>query len=430
MTKNLNSRPSQEMEWPSAYLKMFTPLIIVVMITIVVDAWVEFTAGGLSPFFYKDLVTVSLIGFSYAMYGLKYWSKVTVINITVYSIIIGIMILLPFRLEIADFHFETYFLKVEIILIILTYAIGILVHPRHILYLLALNLIFIGFCIYGMYGAYPVSKFVFYIMLMTCTSLLGYRLNRIFYDLNQQISEANDVIQNQNEDLTRANAAKDQLFEILGHDLKAPFFHLSALLTLLNMTEDQEKKAEYMQLMKNAIKDGDDLVASILNWVDVQSTYLNFELEKLPIRNVLEKALEVKEPNAIIKSIKIETSIPDDLQMNMDPRMMETIFRNLICNSIKFSDRESRIQVTGEQIGEEVVVKVVDDGIGMSEDIKNELFKFGKIPTRLGTEDESGSGFGLNICKKMVENQKGELEITSETNKGTTITMTFPLPTG
>jgi light-regulated signal transduction histidine kinase (bacteriophytochrome) len=69
--------------------------------------------------------------------------------------------------------------------------------------------------------------------------LLGYKLNRIFFELNQQVSDANVLIQSQNEDLTRANAAKDQLFEIFGHGLKAPFSHLSALVTLSDHTDDQ-----------------------------------------------------------------------------------------------------------------------------------------------------------------------------------------------
>ena len=340
------------------------------------------------------------------------------------------MVLLPFRLEKTDFYFETYFLKVEIILIILTYSIGILVHPKHILYLLLLNLIFIGACIYGMQGAYPVSKFVFYIMLLTCTSLLGYKLNRIFFDLNQQVAEANALIQSQNEDLMRANAAKDQLFEILGHDLKAPFFHLSALLTLFEHTNDPAKKEEYMRLMKNAIKDGDDLVASILNWVDVQSMYMTFELHEHDLLDVVKNAISVKETNAKLKNINIDLNIEEGLVMNMDVRMMETIFRNLVSNSIKFSHRYSSITVTGKKVGDYVIISIQDQGIGMSEEIKNELFKYGKIPPRVGTENEAGSGFGLNICKKMVENQKGTMEIESKPNEGTTVTITFPAQLG
>ena len=416
----------EQIEWPSVYLKMFAPLMIVTLITIGVDAWVEFASGGTTPFFFKDLVTIVIIGTTYALFGLNVISKTTAINITVYSIVLGIMLLLPFRLSNANFQFETYFLKVEIILIILTYAIGILVHPRHILYLLIMNLIFIASCIYGMDGAYPISRFVFYIMLMTCTSLLGYKLNRIFFDLNQQVSDANALIQTQNEDLMRANAAKDQLFEILGHDLKAPFFHLSALLTLFDNTEDPDKRSEYKKMMKAAIKDGDNLVASILNWVDVQSTYMKFELEEHNLSQIVDQAILYAHANAKLKEIAFKTDIDNSLTMLLDYRMMETVLRNLISNAIKFSARGSVVTIAASSDDKETTIQIIDNGIGMTEEIKNELFKYGKIPTRLGTEQETGSGFGLNICKKMVENQNGSLEIDSVPNKGTTVSMRFP----
>ncbi|MFT5511908.1 MAG: two-component system sensor histidine kinase/response regulator [Bacteroidia bacterium] len=430
MSKTSLTYSGERLEWPAVYLKMFAPIMIVVMITIGVDAWVEYVSGGFSPFFYKDVVTVCVIALTYALFGLNKISKAFAINVSVYSIVLGIMVLLPFRLNIAEFEFETYFLKVEIILIILTYAIGILVHPKHILYLLILNLIFIAACIYGMYDQYPISRFIFYIMLMTTTSLLGYKLNRIFYDLNQQVADANALIQAQNEDLTRANAAKDQLFEILGHDLKVPFFHLSALLTLLDHTDSQEKKAEYLQLMKNAIKDGDNLVASILNWVDVQSTYMKFDLQEREIAPVVLTEIAMARGNASLKDIFVESDLQHNLSFMMDERMMETVIRNLISNAIKFSHRNSVIRVTSSREREELVLRVIDHGIGMSEEIKNELFKYGKIPPRMGTENESGSGFGLNICQKMVENQCGKLIIESKPAEGTTVIMRFPVVTG
>lgn len=426
MDKNSITYRGERLEWPAVYLTMFSPLMIVVLLTIGVDAWVEYSSGGFSPFFYKDLVTIGIIAFAYVLFLLKKIHKTIAINIAVYTIVLGIMALLPLRLNIVDFHFETYFLKVEIVLVILTYAIGILVNPRHILYLLILNLVFIAFCIYGMHGSYPISKFIFYIMLMTCTSLLGYKLNRIFFDLNHQVTAANALIQTQNENLKRANAAKDQLFEILGHDLKAPFFHLSALLTLFDHTDDQEKKSEYKQMMKSAIQDGDQLVASILDWVDVQSTYMNFDLHEGSVKEIVGETIQGEQINAILKDITVLSDIDQELRMQMDRKMMGTIMRNLMCNAIKYSERNSTVQIAGKMDQGDVVIQVIDQGIGMSDEIKNELFMYGKIPTRLGTEQESGSGFGLNICKKMVENQNGTMDIQSATDQGTTVTMRFP----
>ena len=144
MDNNSITYRGEQLEWPAVYLKMFSPMMIVVLITIGVDAWVEYSTGGLSPFFYKDLVTIGIIAFAYVLFLFKKIHKTMAINVTVYSIVIGIMALLPFRLDVEDFHFESYFLKVEIVLVILTYAIGILVNPWHILYLLILNLVFIA----------------------------------------------------------------------------------------------------------------------------------------------------------------------------------------------------------------------------------------------------------------------------------------------
>lgn len=423
--KEVSEPKKRQLNWPEVYQIMFTPMILVTLIAIAADGWVEYSEAGITSYFYKDIINFIVVGIAAILFKTDNLTKSQVINITVYSIVLGLMVMMPYRITTPGFHFETYFLKVEIVLIILTYAIGILVHPRHILYLLLMNLIFIATCAIYVDSHYPISKYVFYIMLMTGTSLLGYKLNRIFMGLNDQIFHANELIKSQNEDLQRANEAKDQLFEILGHDLKAPFFHLSALLTLHDNATTPEKKEEYSRLMKNAIIEGDQLVVSLLNWADVQSTYLKFELEDHSVTDVVQKAIDYKKENCMLKDITIEEELQNDLEIKMDVRMMETVMRNLICNAIKFSDRKSTIKVSSAQENEIVKITVQDHGIGMSQDLINELFEVGKISPRLGTESEPGSGFGLNICKKMVQNQGGEMVIESEENVGTTVTLYF-----
>ena len=108
---------------------------------------------------------------------------------------------------------------------------------------------------------------------------------------------------------------------------------------------------------------------------------------------MVKNAISVKETNAKLKNINIDLNIEEGLVMNMDVRMMETIFRNLVSNAIKFSHRDSSITVTGKKEGDYVIISIQDQGIGMSEEIKNELFKYGKIPPRVGTEDESRKWF-------------------------------------
>ena len=261
-----------ELRWPAVYKKTFGPLVFLTLAVLLLDAVAEYRAvGGFSPIVIKDFVTVALCAIPYTLFRFGLMSEQNVIAVMVYTIVIGIMVMLPYRVQRPHIEFEVYFLKIEIILVILTYAIGILVNPRHILVLLAMNLVFIAFCYYYTASFFDTEKYWYYIALISVAGVLGYKLHKIFIDINMQLGEANLVIQKQNTDLSKANDAKDQLLEILGHDLKAPFFHLSALMTLIDESTDPQKKEEYRALMKQAITDGDELVGSLLDWVDVQS---------------------------------------------------------------------------------------------------------------------------------------------------------------
>lgn len=233
------------------------------------------------------------------------------------------------------------------------------------------------------------------------------------------------MIQKQNTDLSKANDAKDQLLEILGHDLKAPFFHLSALMTLIDESTDPQKKEEYRALMKQAITDGDELVASLLDWVDVQSDYMKFELSAYDMRAILEEAISGVESAAALKNITINEEFNCEPLVKMDAKLMETIVRNLLNNAIKFSHNGSEVFVRMTCDKKNVVVEVQDFGVGIEPERIEELFKVGKIRPSMGTNNETGSGFGLNIVNKLVAKLKGKLDINSEVGKGTIIRLTF-----
>ena len=157
---------------------------------------------------------------------------------------------------------------------------------------------------------------------------------------------------------------------------------------------------------------------------------MKFDLQEMEINPLILKTISSSRGTAKLKEIEFESELQPNLRFMFDARMMETVLRNLISNAIKFSNRKSKIRLSSNMEQDDVVLRVVDQGIGMAEEIKNELFKYGKIPPRQGTEEETGSGFGLNICQKMVENQRGFLEIESAPNEGTTVTMRFPRVTG
>ena len=108
-----------------------------------------------------------------------------------------------------------------------------------------------------------------------------------------------------------------------------------------------------------------------------------------------------------------------------DKKLLKNILINLISNASKFSDTSTRITVTSKVTDHNAVIKVVDEGIGISEEDQKHLFStFFRGKNALNIQ---GTGLGLNIVKRYADMLHGHLHLQSTLNKGTTITLTFPI---
>lgn len=310
---------------------------------------------------------------------------------------------------------------------IITLAIGFLVHPIHIIISLIINFLFIVLCAIQLQGSYPFSKFLFYETLISGSGFAGYLFHMDFLRLERNIKNANSIIQMRNTELQEINKSKDDLFSIIGHDLKTPFAQLILLVDLIDTTEDPDEKKKLKSLMKESAIKGNDLLHSILIWSRTQSLTTLIKMEPQLVSNVIEQVALFLETRYQAKQIQLINNVNTDLEIRMDQRMMETILRNLIGNAIKFSLRNSEIKIDSQINKNEVIISVIDQGIGMSEEQLHNLFKEERNHSSKGTENEAGSGFGLSICRKMAESQNGKLEVISELGKGTTANIILPL---
>jgi signal transduction histidine kinase len=118
------------------------------------------------------------------------------------------------------------------------------------------------------------------------------------------------------------------------------------------------------------------------------------------------------------KNIKAITQIEENTLVFGDKGMIFTIFRNLIINAIKFTPLEGKIIVSAENEGDKCKIHVKDFGVGISEEVKMKLFNKGEIYTTLGTENESGTGLGLKLCKEFIEKHNQEIGIISSLDQG------------
>lgn len=127
------------------------------------------------------------------------------------------------------------------------------------------------------------------------------------------------------------------------------------------------------------------------------------------------------------KEIDLQHIADENLELYADPNMLKTILRNLVSNAIKFSYRGKSVVVTFANMGKFTKITVSDSGTGISVVNQGRLWNLaGKYTTR-GTEEESGTGLGLLICKEFVEAHGGKLWVESEEGKGSTFTFTLPV---
>jgi signal transduction histidine kinase len=127
------------------------------------------------------------------------------------------------------------------------------------------------------------------------------------------------------------------------------------------------------------------------------------------------------------KEIKITFNIQDDIKVYADKNIFQTIIRNLISNAVKFTPRDGKIDVFAKAFADKSVeISIKDTGIGMSNDIIENLFKIGLQTNRRGTENEPSTGLGLLLCKEFVEKHNGKIRVESEEGKGSTFYFSPP----
>lgn len=247
--------------------------------------------------------------------------------------------------------------------------------------------------------------------------------SRSLREKNQTLQLLNDQLSLSWQELERSNKVKDKMFSIVSHDFRAPLQGLQAYLELLekNALEFQpEQMQKFARDIGEKVRALSTTLENTLRWSQYQSGQLVFQPEWIYAAEITRRVLSLYEDQAAHKSIRLEASVAPPLRAWADPGMLEFILRNLLSNAIKFSPRGTTVTITGQVLREGAFGMVVEDqGKGMSpEEIRLVLSEDGHLSTT-GTENESGTGLGLRLCKDFLDANGGKLELTSEPGKGT-----------
>ncbi len=233
-------------------------------------------------------------------------------------------------------------------------------------------------------------------------------------------------------ELRKLNADKDQFIRILGHDLRTPFNSLIGFSGLLldNLHEyDLQQIEKLVNVINQTSRKTYELLEQILLWVRSQSGKLELNPEPFDFQQESTNVVQTIENLAFKKSIQIEILETEKICLLADLNIFITVLRNLISNAIKFTDKNGSIKISAKKQGQSIVISVSDNGIGMDEKVLAKLWEIHNDYTSKGTQGETGTGFGLKLCKELIEKHGGTIRAESAPGKGSTFIVSLPLET-
>lgn len=264
-------------------------------------------------------------------------------------------------------------------------------------------------------------------------SIVELKLN--INSMNQQNSDLLELIEKlslQNIELTKTNntlteelVKKDKFFSILSHDLRGQIGNMINSSDLIVESFDQldtEDVKNIVGILNKSIRKNYHLLDNLLLWASFERGKIQLKIELIKLHDVIENSLKSLSDKISMKNIEMVNNVSNNIFARCDLKYMEVVFSNILSNAIKFSYSGGIVEISNGSADDELSeIIITDSGAGMDDEEYNNLFRIDNIHSNYGTEKETGSGMGLLVTKKIIDEIGGKLKITTRDNHGTTV---------
>lgn len=246
---------------------------------------------------------------------------------------------------------------------------------------------------------------------------------------SKRILALNEKLIQSEENLLELNRKKDKFFSIIAHDLRNPIQSIllgSFILKsdVLKMTRADLKK--HIEGIDSSIRKLADLLENLLQWSRSQLGNLKSQPENFDLSEITNETIDLFLQTAERKDIVLYSEVAEQTNIYADINMVKTIIRNLVSNALKFTPRGGEIKITANENKENINISVADNGVGIKQEDLRKLFRIDSGFSSQGTEEESGTGLGLILCKDFVEKMNGQIWVDSIVGKGTSFSFSLP----
>ncbi|MEN9229497.1 MAG: PAS domain S-box protein [Thermostichus sp. DG02_5_bins_236] len=223
---------------------------------------------------------------------------------------------------------------------------------------------------------------------------------------------------------------KREFVSIVSHELRTPLTAIHGSLTALNtgklgsLTPAGER---LLQIAEQSTTRLIKLINDILDLERLESGKVSLNLQICPIQEILFRSIETVQMVAEQDNIQIHFEAQPHLQVQGDPDLLIQVFTNLLSNAIKFSPKLGKIWLYTNQEGEQVHIRIQDQGRGIPQEKLEQIFERFQQVDASDARKKGGSGLGLAICRLIVQQHDGRIWAESESGKGSTFHILFPL---
>ncbi len=245
---------------------------------------------------------------------------------------------------------------------------------------------------------------------------------------NDEIEQQNQRIASQNVQLSETIQMKNKIFSVIAHDLRSPVVNILYMLNLLKEKEYKEKydtfanaSIEYAQLVIS-------LLENMLVWGRGQQDKINYSPESRNLADIVLTNMSILKESADKKEISVNFTQAGNSYAFFDKDLLDIIIRNLLSNAVKFTPRGGRISILLKERKDlgGILLKICDNGIGISPQKQEKLFSPEDMSSTPGTENEKGTGIGLKLCHELVLINKGTLTVESREGEGSCFSVVLP----
>ncbi|MFO7868206.1 MAG: response regulator [Bacteroidales bacterium] len=246
----------------------------------------------------------------------------------------------------------------------------------------------------------------------------------------EKLEESKLVIEMKNQELIESLNMKDRLIGVIGHDLRNPMSVLKNTLHIIKTYKSNISPTEFEEYLNNAEKASQTIIEQLnmmVDWARGNCDMISCKPVEINIGVLIADAVQLVQESALSKHIRIIVQSDYTTNAFVDPRMINVVFRNLLSNAIKFTPENGSIIISCTERENSLQISFIDTGKGIAQETLSRLFgELQACDISYGTNNETGSGLGLQVCKTFIEKNKGTISVQSSPDNGSVFTVAIP----